>query len=144
MAVDTFHTEIAAAGTKVKELVLKLAMRSPSGEIVWAMLRPDQWSDMVQDGDSIRVEGNAEASELRYSSPTVTFNWFHSGNVTALLPQSYEASHLRNKQRWTKSSKLMYRSSPRVQRFLSKEYSKHTMTSSISKYSFHAGKVGMR
>jgi len=56
MAIDAFHNHIASAGRGVDHLVLKLGMRSSTGEVVWATLRPKGWVDIAQGyGGEIRV-----------------------------------------------------------------------------------------
>jgi hypothetical protein len=41
LAVDEFHTHIELAGKGVDDLILKLAVKSSTGTIVWAKLRPE-------------------------------------------------------------------------------------------------------
>lgn len=74
MAVDAFHIQIAAQGTEVKDLVLKLGMKSSSGPIAWAPLRPEQWTEIVRDRDEIQVgNGSAEVLDSHDPGPLITF-----------------------------------------------------------------------
>lgn len=83
----------------VKELGLKLQTNF-QGETVWATLRPAQWPVIVHDGDVIRVEGKGTKALLGDQRPTVTFNLSaNRERVAALLPQSYEVSHMQGVQR---------------------------------------------
>ncbi|KIM36947.1 hypothetical protein M413DRAFT_31336 [Hebeloma cylindrosporum] len=58
MAIDSFPTQIASDGIPVQDHVFKLGMKSLSGKITWSQLRPEQWADIVRDGDEIRLEDN--------------------------------------------------------------------------------------
>ena len=94
MAIDVFHTQIDSKKIDVEDLVLRLGMKSSSGVVTWAPLRPKQWSDIVRDGDEIRVGGNdEEISGLYDPIPLVTFKKYPAGrSVTMLLPQTTEVS----------------------------------------------------
>jgi len=74
MAIDSFHTHITSAGTPVQDLVLKLGMKSLSGEITWSLLRPEQWTDIVRDGDEIRLGSEYTLDDLA--------EVFHFSNLT--------------------------------------------------------------
>jgi len=74
MAIDLFHTQISSASTPVQDLVLKLGMRSLSREITWAHLRPEQWTDLVCNGDEIRLgSSGAEGVDLYDPTLLITF-----------------------------------------------------------------------
>jgi hypothetical protein len=103
MAVDAFHAEITDAGMDVSDLVLKLGMKSLAYETTWALLRPEQWTDIVRDGDEIRLgrRGGAEVIDLYGPGPLVTFKHligYNTGKiykyVTMLLPKTCEVSHV--------------------------------------------------
>lgn len=95
MAIDSFHAQITSAGTPVEEVVLKLGMKSFSGEISWAAVRPEQWTDVVHKGDEIRVGG--DGTELNGIGPLITFQrrMGHgvSEYVTMLLPKTSQVSY---------------------------------------------------
>ena len=93
MAVDAFHTQIERTGASVEELVLKLGMRSLSGEISWALLRSERWSNIVRDGDEIRLEGSTEASGLHGRRITIK-RPAGEGYITMFLPKTYEVSYI--------------------------------------------------
>ena len=105
MAIDSFHTHITSAGTPGQDLVLKLGMKSLSGEITWSLLRPEQWTDIVRDGDEIRLgDGSVpDISDLHGPSPIITLmgpkidphtKTKNSKFVTTLLPKTCEVSWL--------------------------------------------------
>jgi len=102
MAVDTFHNQITAAWMEVTDLVLKLGMKSLEGVITWALLRPEQWTDIVRDGDEIRVGGSgADVTGLNDQRPLVTFQCRSRGSgefeyTGILLPKTGKVSNLQN------------------------------------------------
>jgi len=70
MAVDSFHTQITSSGTAIKDLVLKLGMKALSGAIIWVPLRSERWTDIVRDGDEIRLHlGSARGGCSETSRP---------------------------------------------------------------------------
>jgi len=70
MAIDLFHTQIASTPT-LQDLVLKLGMRTLCGEITWVPLPPEEWTDLVCNGDDIRLgSSGAEGADL-YDPPLV-------------------------------------------------------------------------
>ena len=89
-------------GAASTNLVLKLGMKSVSGEIVWATLLASTWNDAVQNGDEIRVQVDDPKDEQSDSyDPTtnVTFkftdkpSWNYGVNpkyAISLLPKTYE------------------------------------------------------
>jgi len=94
MVIDAFHTQIDNKKMDVKDLVLRLGMKSSSGVVNWVPLRPKQWSNIVCDGDEIRVGDNdEEISGLYDPIPLVTFKRYPAGrSVTMLLPKTIEVS----------------------------------------------------
>lgn len=104
MAIDSFHTQIKSDRTPVQDLVLKLGMKLLSGEITWSSLRPEQWADVVRDGDEIRLGGGgAEISSLYGPSPLITLNRSvynvhgavnSSQIITTVLPKTCEVSYI--------------------------------------------------
>jgi len=70
MAVDSFHAQITSSGTAIKDLVLKLGMKALSGAIIWVPLRSERWTDIVRDGDEIRLHlGSARGGGSETSRP---------------------------------------------------------------------------
>ena len=80
LAVDAFHTHIASMGKANDQLILKLAVKSSTGIIVWATLRPEEWADIAQGyRDEIRMgSGSTEMDDFQFPSPIVTFRWVDS------------------------------------------------------------------
>ena len=100
MALDAFHTQIMASGTKVTDLVLKLGMKSLAGVITWGLLRPEQWTDIVRDGDEIRVGGSGiESVGLDATGPLVIFYRDGWDSRMMLLPRTCEVSDLKMEHR---------------------------------------------
>jgi len=102
MAVKTFPTQIASRGMEVVDLELKVGMKLPPGEIVWATLHPEQWSEVVRSGDTVRLGGcGAEPEEISSPLPLVRFkyeNWTQQwGYLTTVLPRTYEVSSVTRK-----------------------------------------------
>jgi len=101
MAIDSFHTQIKSAGIPVQDFVLKLGMKSLSGEITWAPLRPEQWADIVSNGDEIRVGGSGV--EADGPGPVIVFGLIEgysgshfpttSKHITVVLPKTREVNH---------------------------------------------------
>lgn len=78
MAVDSFHIQISSAGTAVQDLVLKLGMKSSSGPVAWASLRPEQWIDIIRDGDEIQLglgDGAKVVAGSNDLAPLITFKY---------------------------------------------------------------------
>lgn len=104
MAVDAFHVQLAAQGTEVTDLVLKLGMKSSSGPISWAPLRPEQWADIIRDGDEIQLgSGSAEDMGLHVPGPLISFRCRKIdviqkkyNYITVLLPRTCEVRGVRN------------------------------------------------
>jgi len=103
MAIDSFHTHITSAGTPVQDLVLKLGTKALSGEVTWSLLRPEQWTDIVRDGDEIRLGGDGvDFSDFHGPNPIITLKrisyydlrsgWTQYKYVTTLLPKTYEVN----------------------------------------------------
>ena len=95
-AVDAFPTHILTT----QDLVLKLGMKTLSGEVSWTPIRPEQWTTIVCDGDEIRVGytgAEADGVHLDSPSPVVIFTYESSSTGThrahILLPKSYRVSH---------------------------------------------------
>ena len=60
MAKDVFWAQIAMDGrfsSSFEHLVLKLGVKLSTHETAWALLRPEEWTDVVRDGDEIRLGG---------------------------------------------------------------------------------------
>ena len=104
MAVNSFHTPIASDDTPVQDLVLKLGIKSLSGQITWSLLRPEQWTDIVCDGDGIWLVGSGmDISDFHGPSPIITLKRFLAYDrdsrskvykyVTMLLPSTCEVSY---------------------------------------------------
>lgn len=98
MAINSFHAQIMSAGIPVQDLVLKLGMKSLSGEVTWAQLRPEQWIQIVCNRDEIRVGGGgAEGPLITFGRrcvigvPPVAFG---DNYVTILLPKTCEVSYV--------------------------------------------------
>jgi hypothetical protein len=114
MAVDAFHVQIAAQGTEVTDLVLKLGMKSSSGPMAWAPLRPEQWTDIIRDGDEIQLgSGSAEDMGLNIPGPLISFRCRKIDTtpkkynyITILLPKTCEVRGVRTEMRisWTNIS----------------------------------------
>jgi hypothetical protein len=95
-AVDAFSAQIM----ETQDLILKLGMKTLSGNVAWTPLHPEQWTEIVRDGDEIRI-GNiaaeAEGVHLDAPSPVAIFTYenpltgTHRANV--LLPKTYRVSH---------------------------------------------------
>ena len=104
MAVDAFHVQIAAQGTEVTDLVLKLGMKSSSGPMAWAPLRPEQWTDIIRDSDEVQLgSGSAEDMGLYIPGPLVSFRCRKIdatqkkyNYITMLLPRNCEVRGVRN------------------------------------------------
>ena len=98
MALKAFSIQIPSAGTPVRELVLKLGVKSSSGTVVWALLGSEKWTDVVRDGDEIRLEGSGASGEIageRDPGPIVTFLMRDSQmgkSLKMFLPETYEVS----------------------------------------------------
>jgi len=96
MAVDVFHTQIASSRMAVKDLVLKLSVKLSTEDVVWATLRPEQWTDIAQGyGSEIRVgSAGIELDEFQHPVPTLMFKGGSVGEhgITVLLPKTYEVS----------------------------------------------------
>ena len=54
MAVNVFHAQITDTRMEVTDLVLKLRMKLSTHKTTWALLRPEEWTDVVPDGDENR------------------------------------------------------------------------------------------
>ncbi|KIM36946.1 hypothetical protein M413DRAFT_282662 [Hebeloma cylindrosporum] len=93
MAFDCFHVQIASAGSTADDIVLKLGVKSSSGVIVWASIRPEQWADVVSNGDEIRVGGGNLDPGLMVTFGRMGYNYREKPEVfeytTFLLPDSY-------------------------------------------------------
>jgi len=106
MAVDAFHGQIAAQGFQVTDLVLKLGMKSSSRSMAWAPLRPEQWTDIIRDGDEIQLgSGSAEDMGL---GPVISFKCQDINatatrkkakyiTITMLLPRTCEVSSVHDR-----------------------------------------------
>jgi hypothetical protein len=96
MALKAFSAQIPSASTP--DLVLKLAMESSSGTIAWALVDSEQWTDVVRDGDEIRLGCSGAGSEVagrRDPGPLVTFRASdtQTGRILKMfLPETYEVS----------------------------------------------------
>ena len=109
MAIDSFHTQITSAGTPVQDIVLKLGMKSLSGEITWALLRPEQWTDIVCNGDEIRVGGRgAEVVDPDGPVPLIIFGLARYYNdyepavskyITVVLPKTHEVNYIQKERK---------------------------------------------
>jgi len=103
IAVEVFPTLVQGSkgAAALTNCVLKLGMKSASGEVVWATLLPDRWRDAVQNGDEIRVQGDDPKEEQLESydhTTNVTFKFTDSHRAKnskyaiSLLPKTYEVS----------------------------------------------------
>jgi len=86
---------------EVTDLILKLGMKSLAGVITWALLHPEQWTNIVHNGDEIRVGGSGiETVGLDATDPLVIFYcervWSSACDARMIfLPRTCEVSDLR-------------------------------------------------
>jgi len=74
----------------VADLVLKLRMKLSTHETTWALLCPQEWTDVVRDGDEIQL-GRREVSP----GPLITFKYYNKSKyVLMLLPNTCEVSYV--------------------------------------------------
>ena len=99
MAVDVFHAQITDTRMEVTDLVLKLRMMLLTHETTWALLRPEEWTDVVRDGDEIRMGrrdvGPGPFVIFKYptQSDIIHRNEHNVKCVTMLLPKTCEVSY---------------------------------------------------
>ena len=108
MAIDSFRTQIKSNGTPVQDFVLKLGMKSLSGEITWAPLRAEQWADIVSNGDEIRVGGSG-VPEADGPGPVIVFGLIEgysgshfpttSKHITVVLPKTREVNYIQKQRK---------------------------------------------
>ena len=89
-AIDVFHAQITDTRMDVTDLVLKLRMKMSTHQTTWALLCPQEWTDVVRDGDEIQL-GRREVSP----GPLITFKYYNKGKyVLMLLPNTCEVSYV--------------------------------------------------
>jgi len=100
MAVNAFQTQIASTRTTVEDLILRLGLKTSSGEITWVPLCSEQWSDLIRDGDEIWLQirsGGAEVVGLCDPGPLITMEYKRNnsgGYTTMFLPKTYMVSYI--------------------------------------------------
>ena len=92
-AIDSFHAQLLFLGMAGQNLDLKLGLKSLSGPVAWAQLRPEQWTDIVRDGDEIRLGlgGSARVIEGSPDPRMFTFKYLDGNNykyATMYLPET--------------------------------------------------------
>ena len=95
-AVDAFSTQIM----ETQDLILKLGIKTLSGNVAWAPLHPERWTEIVRDGDEIRVGYiGAEAEGIHFDAPSPVAIFTYENPLTGthraniLLPKTYRVSH---------------------------------------------------
>jgi len=96
MAIDSFHHQITSTGIPIQDLVLKLGIKSLSGQIAWAPLRPDQWANIICNGDEIRLGGSGAEFETDIAVTFVMFSTDGSryGSRTIILPRTLQVIYI--------------------------------------------------
>jgi len=98
-AVNAFRLQLLSAGLMYHDLVLKLGMTSLSGEIAWTSFNPGQWTNLVRDGDEIRIGRRGIDEPVCVPTPVMTFAYkYHDEEyrrATVLLPKTYKVSEKR-------------------------------------------------
>ncbi|KIM36948.1 hypothetical protein M413DRAFT_31337 [Hebeloma cylindrosporum] len=103
MAIDAFHVQIVAEEMAITELILKLGMKTSSGSVAWAPLRPDQWTDVVRDGDEIRL--GSSRIVCSHPAPLIAFKCWRLdiksySCITLLLPTTSEELEVIIRHEW--------------------------------------------